>query len=109
MLYPISSQGALAMPTIRLLRSGQVTLPAKIREAFNLKEGAFFDTKVKGDSIVLTPKALVEQRQIHDKAKQRFFKIVDKIWEKNKDADPEEVERDVAEALAEVRARHQNK
>ncbi len=97
------------MPTIRLLRSGQVTLPAKIREAFNLKEGAFFDTEVKGGSIVLTPKAFVEQRQIHDQAKERFFKVVDKIWEKNKNADSEEVERDVAEALAEVRARHQNK
>jgi len=38
-----------------------------------------------------------------EKARERFFKLLDKTWEKNKDTNPKEVERIVNEAVEEVR------
>ena len=89
------------MSTIRLLRSGQLTLPAKIRQLLGLKEGAFLEAEVENNRIVLIPKKLVEK----DEAKEKLFNVMEKIWERNKDVPVEEVERDVTQAIKAVRSR----
>lgn len=87
------------MSIVRLLRSGQVTLPTKIREALDLKAGTFLEVGLKGKSIVITPKKLTDK----DEAKERIFSLVDKVWKKNKDINPDEVEALVEEAVKAVR------
>lgn len=49
---------------------------------------------------VITP---VQIRSGDPAAKERFFQVVDHIHEQNKDVDPDEVMRDVTEAVEEVR------
>ena len=47
----------------------------------------------------------VEQLERAERARKEFFEIVDRIHERNKDVDPEEIERDIEAALEEVRKR----
>ena len=51
-------------------------------------------------AVLIDPDAFA---RFQEDAKRRFFAIVDEIHERNKDVDPEQAERDVAEAVAEVR------
>ncbi len=46
---------------------------------------------------------LKDREKEREEARRRFFAILDKSWERNKDVDPEQVERDVAEAVKAVR------
>ncbi|MDO8671947.1 MAG: type II toxin-antitoxin system Phd/YefM family antitoxin [Dehalococcoidia bacterium] len=69
-------------------------------------EGVFY----KGDEVVIerAGKAMgviipLERYQSIERARERFFATVDKIREDNLGVDPDQVERDVAQALAEVR------
>lgn len=87
------------MPTIQILRNGQITLPAKIREALNLSRYGFLDVKLKKGKIELTPTTLLNDQEI----KKELSAILKNVRERNKDFSGEEVERDVADAIKAVR------
>jgi len=91
------------MPTIKVLRNGQLTLPAQFRKILELKQGDLLNVGLEEDKIVLKPVTTVERKRIKEKTRERFFKLVDKAWKKSKDTDPTEVERIVNEAVEEVR------
>ncbi len=95
------SKGELAMPTVRLLRNGQLTLPAKVRQDFALEDGTYLDVEIEDNRIVLIPKTLVKK----DKAKERIFEVLEEVWERNQDVDPKEVKRLVSQAVKTVRAK----
>jgi prevent-host-death family protein len=44
-----------------------------------------------------------------DRQRAEHFKVIQEIWARNADKDPEEVERDIAEAIAEMRAEERAK
>lgn len=96
-------KGGKAMPVIKILRNGQLTLPAKFRETLELKQGDLLDAGLEEDKIVLRPVTTIERKRVKEKARERFFKLINKTWDKNKDTDPKEVERIVNEAIEEVR------
>lgn len=96
-------KGGKAMPVIKILRNGQLTLPAKFRETLELKQGDLLNAGLEEDKIILKPVTTIERKRVKDKTRERFFKLIDKTWDKNKDADPKEVERIVNEAIEEVR------
>lgn len=50
------------MPWAKILRSGQVTLPKKVREHLNLKEGDILDFEIQKDGVMMRPKELVTIR-----------------------------------------------
>jgi prevent-host-death family protein len=54
---------------------------------------------------VVIPYARYEvlERQ-RERARERLWQLLEKNWEKNKDVPPEEIERDIEEAIREVRA-----
>lgn len=83
------------MSTVRMLRNGQLTLPARIRQSLALEEGAFLGAEVRNNRIVLIPKRLVEK----DMAKERIFEIAEKIWRNNKNVSEKEVGEEVSEAI----------
>ena len=85
------------MTWARVLRSGQVTLPKEVRSSLNLKEGDILDFELKDSMVIVRPKTLV------DKKKSAFWKMLDRMHEKLKDEDPEEIEKAIAEAIEEVR------
>ena len=96
-------RGGNIMPTIKVLRNGQLTLPAQFRETLELRQGDLLNAELEEDKIILRPVTTVERKRIKEKARGEFFKLVDKTWEKNKDISPGEVERIVNEAVEEVR------
>ena len=49
----------------KVTRNGQVTLPAPTRRALHVEEGDYIEVRVTEDSIVLTPKKLVDKSQAY--------------------------------------------
>ena len=47
----------------KVTRNGQVTLPAVVRRTLHVEEGDYIEVRVEGDSIILTPKKLVDKSQ----------------------------------------------
>lgn len=97
----ILQRGGVKMPTIQVLRSGQVTLPSKLRSMLNLHPGDLLEADIKEQRIILTPVTLTPKNKAE--AEKRFFKLVEENWEKNKDLNPDEVQRIVDQAVKEVR------
>jgi len=96
-------RGGDTMPTIKVLRNGQLTLPAQFRETLELKQGDLLNAELKDNKIILRPVTTIERKRVKEKARERFFGLVNKNWEKNKNIDPKKVERIVNEAIEEVR------
>lgn len=102
-------EGESNMPTIKILRNGQLTLPAKLRKALDLEEGDFLNAELKEDKIILRPAAVVEKRKIEEGARKRFFKLIEENWKKNKDLNSKQVKKIVNEAVKEVREKRVSK
>ena len=49
----------------RVTRNGQVTLPATVRRALDIIEGDYIEVEATEESIVLTPKKLVNKSQAY--------------------------------------------
>jgi AbrB family looped-hinge helix DNA binding protein len=54
-----------AVALTKVTRNGQVTLPAPARRALHVEEGDYVEVRVTEDSIVLTPKKLVDKSQAY--------------------------------------------
>lgn len=87
------------MPLIKLIRHGQVTLPAKFREALSLEEGDYLEAEMKGNAIVLKPK-IVSHRE---KAVSELHALMDEVQAGNEKYSVEQVEREVLRAIQAVR------
>lgn len=87
------------MPLIKVIRHGQVTLPAKFRKALNVKEGDYLEADLKRDQIVLKPKVILDRAE----AINRLNRLLDEVHAQNEDIPEEEVERDVLEAIQAIR------
>ena len=48
-----------------MTRNGQVTLPANARHQLSVEEGDYLEVRVTDDSIILTPKALIDKSQAY--------------------------------------------
>jgi AbrB family looped-hinge helix DNA binding protein len=49
------------MALVRMLRGGQVTLPAEARKALKLSEGDYLDLEVKGGAVTLKPVTVIDR------------------------------------------------
>ncbi|MBI5018402.1 MAG: AbrB/MazE/SpoVT family DNA-binding domain-containing protein [Deltaproteobacteria bacterium] len=49
----------------KVTRNGQVTLPASVRRALHVEEGDYVEVRVTEDSVVLTPKKLIDKSQAY--------------------------------------------
>ena len=50
---------------VQLDQTGQLALPASLRRAVRLEPGDYVEVKLVGDSLVLTPKVLVDKSQAY--------------------------------------------
>ncbi len=50
---------------IKVTRNGQVTLPASARRQLRVEEGDYMEVRVTEDSIILTPKTLIDKSQAY--------------------------------------------
>lgn len=87
------------MTTVKVLRHGQITLPARVRKAMNLKRGDLMELKVRHDEITLRP-AVVFSRE---EAKRKLAELIGRARAHNRGADPQEIEKEVARAVAAIR------
>ena len=49
----------------KVTRNGQITLPASVRRMTNIEEGDYIAVSVEGDTILLTPKWLIDKNQAY--------------------------------------------
>ena len=87
------------MPLVKIIRHGQITLPIELRRALNLKEGSYLQVELEKDKIILKPVMLIER----DKAVEKMLKLMDRVQSRAEGISEEEVERDVLEAIQEIR------
>jgi AbrB family looped-hinge helix DNA binding protein len=59
-----------AMALVKLLRGGQMTLPAEARKALRLKEGDYLEAEVTENRIVLKPVAVVSRDEAWHRLRQ---------------------------------------
>ena len=87
------------MPLVKVIRHGQITLPADLREELDIKEGDYLEAKLEGRTIVLRPNVLLDRED----AIKALHKIMTEVQSQTKDIDPEVIEQEVDEAIREVR------
>jgi antitoxin MazE len=84
-----------AMPLVRVIRNGQITLPKQLRESLGIREGDLLEVKSGKSGLIITPKVVIDREE----ARERFFGMVDEIRDRGKGADAGEVAREVDEAV----------
>ena len=91
------------MALVRMLRGGQVTLPAEARKALKLSEGDYLDLEVAGGTVTLRPVTVVDRAE----ADRQLDAILSRVKYVGPEPPPEEEIMDLAadEARA-VRAEH---
>jgi AbrB family looped-hinge helix DNA binding protein len=55
----------MKMPTTKVTRHGQITLPASVRERLGIEEGDLIEIDVEDETAVLTPKKLIDKSQAY--------------------------------------------
>ncbi len=95
------TEEANTMTLVKVIRNGQITLPAGLREKLDIKEGDYLEAEIKEKEIILRPKVLFDRND----AVNQLHKIMDDVQSRTKDIDPEEIEQEVAKAIRELRER----
>ncbi|OHB18753.1 MAG: hypothetical protein A2666_02365 [Parcubacteria group bacterium RIFCSPHIGHO2_01_FULL_47_10b] len=80
---------------IKLIRHGQVTLPAKFRDALQLKEGDYLEAVMQGSGIMLKPTMIMGRNQ----AIKGLHQLLDEVQSHNTEFTQVEVARDVQAAV----------
>lgn len=83
------------MPLVKVIRNGQITIPKELRAALGIEEGDFLEVKLSEGGMTIKPKTAVDK----DLAKGRFFQMVEQIRETVKDADPQELDAALTDAV----------
>lgn len=84
------------MPLVKVIRNGQITIPKELRAALGIEEGDLLEVRLSEAGMTIKPKAAVDR----ELAGGRFFEMTEQIRESVKDADPQELDEAIAEAVA---------
>jgi antitoxin MazE len=57
------TQENTVMALVRMLRGGQITLPAEARKALKLSEGDYLDLEIQGGTLLLKPVTVVDRAE----------------------------------------------
>ena len=92
------------MALVRMLRGGQLTLPAEARKALKLSEGDYLDLEVKGGVVTLKPVTVVDRAE----ADRQLDTILSRVRYVGPEPQPseEEVMDMVVDEIRAVRAKH---
>jgi AbrB family looped-hinge helix DNA binding protein len=83
------------MALLRILRAGQITLPADLRKQFNLTENDYVEAQAVADGILLKPVVVVEREKAWEKVMAALQKVKDK--KPNPKQTPQEQEEEIAQ------------
>ncbi len=87
------------MQRVKITEHGQITLPADFREKLDIKEGDYLEAELDGKTIMLKPKLVMDR----DDAVKALHQIMSDVQSRNKDIDPGTLEKEITEAIREVR------
>ena len=92
------------MALVRMLRGGQVTLPAEARKALKLNEGDYLDLEVVGGAVTLKPVTVIDRAE----ADRQLGAILSRVKYIGPEPSPSEDEMMdmVVEEVRSVRAKH---
>ena len=92
------------MALVRMLRGGQVTLPAEARKALKLNEGDYLDLEVTGGTVTLKPVTVIDRAE----ADRQLSDILSRVKYIGPEPPPSEDEMMdmVVEEVRAVRAKH---
>jgi AbrB family looped-hinge helix DNA binding protein len=95
---------SVIMALVRMLRGGQVTLPAEARKALKLSEGDYLDLEVQGGTLTLKPVTVVDRAD----ADRQLDKILSRVTYIGSEPEPseDEVMDMVVDEIRAVRAKH---
>ena len=96
---PQRAKRGTEMPLVKVIRHGQITLPADLREKLDIEEGDYLEAELEGKAIVLRPQMLLNRED----AVKALHQIMSDVQGQTKGVGPEVIEREVAEAVREVR------
>jgi AbrB family looped-hinge helix DNA binding protein len=54
----------MSMPFVKVLRSGQITVPKEVRKVLGIKEGDVLEIALEKSGVVLKPKSLIDKESI---------------------------------------------
>jgi AbrB family looped-hinge helix DNA binding protein len=89
-------RGKTAMPLVKVIRNGQITLPKELRKALGIQEGDLLEVKLSESGMTIKPKVPVDK----DLARDQFWQMVKEIRQSVKDVDPQELSTVIEEAVA---------
>ena len=97
--------GSKAMALVRVLRTGQVTLPAELRRRFRLNEGDLLEAAEAEGGILLRPVSVVDR----EKAWERVLKAPEAVRYTGPEPrpSPDEEEQMIFEAVEAARHEHE--
>lgn len=87
------------MPLIKVIRHGQVTLPAEFRQTLAIRDGDYLEAQLQQDQIVLKPTVVLDRAQAIKKLQQ----LMNRVGKRHEHIPEAKVEQDVLEAIQTVR------
>ena len=84
-----------AMPLVKVIRNGQITIPKEIRRSLSIRDGDFLEIEHSNSGLLIKPKIVIDR----DESAQEFFEQVSEMRKNAKKFDPEEVSEILAEAV----------
>src|SRR3954463_16236691 len=99
-----NTQENVVMALVRMLRGGQITLPAEARKALKLSEGDYLDLEVQGSTLLLKPVTVIDRAE----ADRQLNAILSRVEYVGPEAEPseDEVMDMVVEEIRAVRDKH---
>lgn len=91
----------IEMALLRVRRAAQLTLPAQVRQALNVKEGDFLQAQIVKEGVLLKPVAMVERKRAWKGIMNAVSQVRD--LERNPKEDNQAEEERIARMVKEVR------
>ena len=88
------------MPKRLAVKDARANFSDVLSQVYYGQEPVIVERKGKPVAVLISPEQWERYQQ---QTKERLFEAIDRLQERNRDTDPEEVERDVTEAVEEVR------
>lgn len=92
------------MALLRVRRFAQITLPADLREKFNLAEGDYLEAEAVEQGILLKPVTVVGREKAWDKIFEAMERVQDR--ESSQEQSSKEQEEEIAEMVKTFRKQH---
>jgi AbrB family looped-hinge helix DNA binding protein len=81
---------SMHMALMRVRRLAQLTLPAEVRRALNVKEGDYLEAHIVKDGVLLKPVAVVERKRAWEKIEKVMSRVRDRKPNPKEDVTAEE-------------------